>query len=112
MRGILARKDAKAPCRLRATPWTGDEMRSFQSNEEYFEAVAALIGKLELGGHQQAADELRDGYRCLNGLTDGWALFLESVERVQASQAKRFSREDQQALEVIQAAAHKIVYRR
>ena len=87
-------------------------MRSFQSNEEYFEAVAALIGKLELGGHQQAADDLRGGYRCLNGLTDGWALFLESVERVQASQAKRFSREDQQALEVIRAAAHKSVYRR
>jgi len=86
-------------------------MPSFQSNQEYFQAVTALMAKLELGGHQQAADELRDGYRCLNGLTDGWALFLESVEKVQATHAKRFSREDQQTLEVIRAAAHKIVYR-
>ncbi len=43
-------------------------MRSTQSNGEYFEAVMA---KLELEGHQQAADQLRNGYRCLNGLTDG-----------------------------------------
>ena len=87
-------------------------MPSFQSNEEYFRAVDDLIARLELGGHRQAADELRDGYRCLNGLTDGCALFLEAVERVQATRSDRFGGEDQQALEAIRAAAHKAVYRR
>jgi hypothetical protein len=87
-------------------------MSRFQSNEEYFRAVEALIARLELGGHQRAADELRDGYRCLNGLTDGCALFLEAVERVRATQSERLSREDRQALETIRGAAHKAVYRR
>lgn len=40
---------------------------------EYFAAVRAFIAKLERGGHEQAARELREGYGCLNGLTDGWA---------------------------------------
>ena len=88
-----------------------DEMPSFQSNEEYFQAVEDLIARLEFGGHQQAADGLRDGYQCLNGLTDGWALFLASVEAVEATQFERLSREDQQAIEAIRAAAHKAVYR-
>ena len=87
-------------------------MPSFQSNEEYFRAVKDLVARLELGGHRQAADELGDGYRCLNGLTDGWALFLEAVERVQATWSDGFGGEDQQALEAIRAAAHKAVYRR
>ena len=87
-------------------------MPPFRSNEEYFRAAEALIARLELGGHQQAADELRDGYRCLNGLTDGCALFLEAVERVQATQAEGLSGEDQQALETIRGAARKAVYRR
>ena len=87
-------------------------MTSFQSNEEYFRAVDGLIARLELGGHQQAADELRDGYRCLNGLTDGWALFLEAVEMVQATRSDRFGGDDKQALEAIRAATRKAVYRR
>ena len=37
-------------------------------------------------------------------LTDGWALFLESIEGVPATASKRFDREDQCALETIRAA--------
>jgi len=70
------------------------------------------MAKMELEGHQQAADELWDGYRCLNGLTDGWALFLGSLEHVQATHAARFSLEDRQALQAIRAAANTAVYRR
>jgi len=87
-------------------------MASFRSNEELFEAVSDLMAKLEIGGHHQAVAELKEGLGCLNGLTDGWALFLEAIERVQATESKRFSREDQKALKTIRATVHAIVYRR
>jgi hypothetical protein len=89
-----------------------DEMQLFQSNEEYFKAVEDLIARLQSGGHRQAADELRDGYRSLNGLTDGWALFLESLEKVKAAYSGRFDREDREMLETIRQSTHKAVYRR
>ena len=87
-------------------------MPSFHSNAECLQAIEGLISRLALGGHQQAADELRDGYRCLSGLTDGWALFLGSVEAVQATRSERFSLEDRRALKAIRAAAHKVVHGR
>ena len=83
----------------------------FSSNEEFFQAVRDLIARLEATGHPQAAAELRSGFGCLNGLTDGAALFLESIEKVQAS-VDRFDRDDRQALEAIRTAVHKAVYRR
>ena len=88
-----------------------DEMPSFQLNEESFQAVEDLIARLELGGHQQAADGLRDGYQCLNGFTDGWAPFLASVEAAEATHSERLRWKDQPAIEVIRAAAHQAVYR-
>jgi hypothetical protein len=84
---------------------------SFQSNEEFFQVVRDLITKLEVGGHVAAAAELEDGFRCLNGLTDGWALFLESIEKVCTAHAKVFAPDERNALESIRAAAHKVVYR-
>jgi len=57
-------------------------MAPFRSNEEFFQAVADLMAKLEAGGHVQAAAELREGLGCLNGLTDGWALFLDSIQKL------------------------------
>jgi len=57
---------------------------SLESTDEFFEAVAQLTAELEMHGHADAAAELRSGFGCLNGLTDGWALFLESIDKVQA----------------------------
>jgi hypothetical protein len=87
-------------------------LAAFRSSDEFFQAVDALIARLEGTGHQEAARELRDGLRCLNGLTDGAALFLDSIEKVQATESERFTREDQQALETIRARVHVAVYRR
>jgi len=84
-------------------------MASYRSSEEFLEAVRDLMTRLEHRGHHQAAAELLEGFRCLNGLTDGWALFLESIGRIQAA-AKRFDPDDQRALEDIRAAAHAAVY--
>jgi len=86
--------------------------RSFASSQELFEAVANLMTRLETAGHGQAATELREGQRCLNGLTDGWALFLEAIERVEATHAARFPRDEQDMLEVIRKAVKRAVYGR
>jgi hypothetical protein len=87
-------------------------MVSFRSNEEFFLAVTDLVTRLEGKGHQGAAARLRDGYASLNGLTDGWALFLESIDGVLATASREFDHADRQALKVIRAAVHKAVYRR
>ena len=87
-------------------------MTSFRSNEEFFQAVNDLIATLEAGGHQEAAAELREGFGCLNGLTDGAALFLASIEKVQASEARRLDWASQKALKAIRAAVRAAVYRR
>jgi len=55
----------------------------FKSNEKLFQAVNELIANLEKRGSISAAQELKKGFRLINGLTDGWALFLESIERLQ-----------------------------
>ncbi len=87
-------------------------MASFRSNDEFFHAVEDLTAKLEAGGHVDAAAELRGGLRCLNGLTDGAALFLEAIERVQTTHAKRFTQDERKALAAVRAAVHRAVYRR
>jgi hypothetical protein len=85
---------------------------SFRSPEEFFQAVRALIADLEREGDPGAAATLRDGFGCLNGLTDGWALFLESIDKVRATAAGRLAPEARKALETIRGAAHAAVYRR
>jgi hypothetical protein len=87
-------------------------MTGFRSYEELFQTVRDLIAALEAGGQAQAAATLRDGFRCLNGLTDGWALFLESIEKVRITEAKGLAREHRKALEAVRDAAHAAVYRR
>jgi hypothetical protein len=87
-------------------------MATFGSNEEFFQAVNDLIAKLQVGGHHFAAAELQTGFRSLNGLTDGWADFLQSIESILATVSKRFAPDDQKTLEKIREAVHAIVYRR
>ena len=86
-------------------------MRSFQSNAEYFEFVEAFLDRLRTEGHEQAADDLLEGYRCINGLTDGWGLYLEAVETVQTRESPRLNADDRADLELMRAAARKAVYR-
>ena len=86
--------------------------RSFVSSQELFEAVTDLMTRLEASGHSQALAEIRAGYRCLNGLTDGWALFLESIEKVEATHAPRWPRDEQKALRLIKKVVRNAVYGR
>jgi len=85
---------------------------SFHSLDELFQAVRDLMAALEAKGHAAAAAELREGFSCLNGLTDGWAMFLDSIERVRRDKSLRLDREDKKALDRIRGDVWKIVYRR
>ena len=95
---------------LRIIRWQVTGKHPFQSHEDFFRAVEDLTARLQRGGHLLAASELRQGLGCLNGLTDGLALFLESIAKVQATHADRFAREDQKALETIRVVVHRAVY--
>ena len=87
-------------------------MASFRSNDEFFQAVRDLIVRLEQKGHHEAAAGLREGFRAINGLTDGSALFLQAIERVQATASSGLVPDENRALEKIRKAVHSAVYRR
>jgi len=72
--------------------------------------VDGLLTRLDAGGHAEAAAELRRGFSCLNGLTDGWALFLESIEKVEAEHAARFAGEERRELAAVRRAVRRAVY--
>ena len=84
----------------------------FTSLAEYFTAARDLISRLEEGGHRAAAAELDEGYRCLNGLTDGWALFLESIDKVRAERGAALSDDERRQLEDLRRVARGAVRRR
>jgi hypothetical protein len=86
-------------------------MAQFASNEEFFEFVRDSIMRLHTSGRSLAALRLSDGFRLVNGLTDGWADFLESVRGVQAEFDQVLLPEEREALERIRAALHTLVYR-
>lgn len=83
----------------------------FASAEEYFEAARRLMTQLEHKAHDEAAAELREGFACLNGLTDGWAMFLESIEKVHAA-GHGLDPDDRRTLEALLKAARATVRRR
>jgi len=56
-------------------------MTEYASNEEFFDALRGLIRRAEEQGNASAARELREGMSCLNGLTDGWAMLLQSIDK-------------------------------
>ena len=83
----------------------------FNSNHEFFDTLSGLIGELR-GAHAAAATELDRGFRCVNGLTDGWALLLESIQNVESKHSSNLSQGQRDTLKDLRAAAHSLVYRR
>lgn len=88
------------------------EMREFKSNEEFFAALRDLIDRIEKEGSIAAGQELRSGYSCLNGLTDGWALLMESMERTIAADRGKIGKTEMTELRDMLKVVKKAVYRR
>jgi len=87
-------------------------MREFTSNEEFFAALRDLIDRIEEQGNAAAAHELRAGYSCLNGLTDGWALLMESMKRTIEANRRKIGEPEMSELRDMLKIVVKVVYRR
>lgn len=87
-------------------------MASFHSNEELFQAVTELAARFEAAGRAPAAAGLREGMACLNGLTDGWAMFLEAIEVVWSSDFAQLDAHDRRALRRIRDGVRRALRRR
>jgi len=87
-------------------------LRPFASLEEYFAAVRTLVADLSASGHAEASAALREGFGSLNGLTDGWALFLEAVRAAGDRYGAELTREQRRHLDEVRRVAHRITYRR
>ena len=87
-------------------------MRNFKSNEEFFSAFRDLVERIEKQGNVPAAQELRRGFSCLNGLTDGWALLIESIDRTIAANRGKIEKPEMFELHDMLKAVKKAVYRR
>jgi len=87
-------------------------MTQFANTDEFFQFVRDSIMRLHRSGHSLVALRLSDGFRLINGLTDGWADFLDAVQKIQAEFAQTLPAEEREALERIRTATHGAVYHR
>jgi hypothetical protein len=84
---------------------------AFHSNRELVEAVENLQKDLASSGNEEADKLITEGIRGLNGLTDGWAYLLESLEAIKQKHGAKFSRQQNAAFDLIIGTVKKIVYR-
>lgn len=82
------------------------------TSEQYFQHVRGFIARLEAVGHAAAAGEVRHGFESLNGLTDGWAAIMQSLQSVQATCGDHCDAELHSELEVLLERVRRMVYRR
>ncbi len=82
----------------------------FRDSKDFFAAVEALIAALKASGCGASAASVEEGYGCLTGLTDGWALFLDHMEKAENGLPPQASPEDRKKLREIAYAARYAVY--
>ena len=85
--------------------------RGFQSNEELFKAIRKLQKELIADGNEEAASEIAQGFSCLNGLTDGWTLLMESLEKAKRDYGSTLSDAQEGDLADISSCVRNVVYR-
>ena len=85
--------------------------KEYSSNKEYFEDIEDFQKELLECGNNHAAKEIQEGLSCINGLTDGWAVFMESLEKISTEYAAKFSEKQKEELANFLAIAKKAVYR-
>lgn len=86
-------------------------MHAFKSNDEFFAAFRSLVERIEKQGNAEAARELRTGFACLNGLTDGWALLMEAMDRTIAANQDKIEEQEMAELREMLRVVKKVVYR-
>ena|GEM_PF-1560090 len=89
-----------------------ENMRTYKSNDEFFQALEKLVQEIDDSGQYEAANRLREGFSCLNGLTDGWALLMESIETTVSQDQEKLKCENMAELKEMLKIVRKAVYRR
>jgi hypothetical protein len=84
---------------------------TYPSNETLFAAARRVAATLDDGGCPEAAAQLRQGLAAVNGLTDGWALFLESLDGACAACPDRLGQSVRSELSALRVAVRAVVYR-
>jgi hypothetical protein len=83
----------------------------FTNREQLFRAVDDLIAHLRAEGKVEIAEELASACGSLNGLTDGWSLFLDAIDNVDALGPKALNPDERFVLQRIRAAVRRLVFR-
>ncbi len=83
----------------------------FQSSLELIEYINQLKSNLIESDNTQASKVIEEGLTALNGLTDGWAMLLESIELVQSEFNSEINEYQLTMLDTIQNSLRKVVYR-
>lgn len=83
----------------------------FKSYKEYYEAIETLLNDLDSCGNTKDAEEIREGFKCINGLTDGWAHFLEPLLKIEENREERLTDYQLSLLNEICDATYFSVYR-
>ena len=86
-------------------------MKIYSTNEDFFKDLNDFIARLDKAGAGQAAAEIRSGMRYLNGLTDGWAMLMESMEKTLNIYKEQITKEHYSELRAYFAIVKKIVFR-
>jgi hypothetical protein len=86
-------------------------MQTSPTHEEFFQSIRIQIHRLRKAGHQAAADAIQDGFSALNGLTDGWAIFMEAIERAIEMVGAKLPHDQVEELQSILSSVRELVYR-
>ena len=86
-------------------------MTTFNSNEEFFNALRDLIYRWCDERRLQPLSRLLPGYLAFNGLTDGWGQLLAGLVLARSIGADRFTESDWAILSDLISAAGQAIHR-
>ena len=87
-------------------------MKKYQSADDFFRAFHDLVERIEHFGKPEVAQKLQYGFSCLNGLTDGWAQLMESMEQTLAQHRNELRKKDTDELEKMLQLVKTAVFRK
>lgn len=86
-------------------------VKEYHSNQEFFEDINRFQHELSNSGHENLVNDIQKGLGCINGLTDGWALFMKSLEGIADKYSSELSDANKQQLSEFLEITKKIVFR-
>jgi hypothetical protein len=87
------------------------QKKKYSSVFEFYDDLNDLMKRMEGSGNTEAAAEIREGLSCINGLTDGWALLMEHLEKALANHKKALRKDQIVDLKNAIMITRKAVYR-